>query len=77
MSEPAERPYSPQAVTVRVFQASASMLCRHIEGKSLQRLNKFAAPSMLKLIGVPLTPNRQQCGLLAFKALKTLAYSSD
>lgn len=58
-----------------VSQAAASMLCKHIEGRSLNELRDFDAESMLALIGVPLTPHRQQCGLLPFKALKTLIYS--
>lgn len=58
-----------------VSQAAASMLCEHIEGRSLNELRDFDAESMLALIGVPLTPHRQQCGLLPFKALKTLIYS--
>ena len=32
-------------------------------------------PQMLDMIGVPLTPSRQKCGLLGFKVLKTMLYS--
>ena len=64
-----------QASGCMVSQASASMLCQHIEGCGLQQLSEFNALSMLKLIRVPLSPKRQQCGLLPFKALKTLVYS--
>ena len=53
-------------------QAAASVLCEHIEGQSLDGLHDFAAAEMLSLLGIPLTPRRQQCGLLAFQALKKL-----
>ena len=58
-----------------VSQGAASILCQFIEGKELEQLALFEAHEMLDLLGVPLTPTRQQCGLLAFKALKTIVYS--
>lgn len=60
-----------------VSQAAASMLCRHIEQKSIVTLRAFQASDMLRLVGVPLTPHRQQCALLCFKALKTIVYSLE
>jgi nitrogen fixation NifU-like protein len=58
-----------------ISQAAASMLCEHIEGKSLAELEQMPAKDMLGLLQVPLTPSRQKCGLLAWKVLKTLIYS--
>jgi len=57
-----------------VSQAATSMLCEYVEGRSLESLAEFQAVDMLALIGVPLTPRRQQCGLLPFRALKELIY---
>jgi len=48
-----------------VCQAAASILCGHIEGKKITELRNLTAAQMLEFIGVPLTPGRQQCGLLA------------
>jgi len=52
-----------------VCQAAASMLCEFIEDKSRSELTLFDPRDMLDLIGVPLTPRRQQCGILPFIAL--------
>jgi nitrogen fixation protein NifU and related proteins len=57
-----------------VSQAATSMLCEYVEGRTLEALAEFQAADMLALIGVPLTPRRQQCGLLPFRALKELIY---
>jgi nitrogen fixation protein NifU and related proteins len=58
-----------------ISQAAASMLCEHVEGKTLDQLQQMAAKDMLELLQVPLTPSRQKCGLLAWKVLKTLVYA--
>ncbi len=58
-----------------ISQAAASILCQHIEGKTLSELRNFQAQDMLGLIKVPLTATRQRCGLLGFKVLKTMMYS--
>ena len=60
-----------------ISQAAASILCQHVEGKSLEDLRGFQAPDMLRLLKVPLTATRQRCGLLGFKVLKTMMYSRD
>ena len=60
-----------------ISQAAASILCKHVEGKSLDELRGFQAPDMLRLLKVPLTATRQRCGLLGFKVLKTLMYSLE
>jgi len=53
-----------------VSQAASSMLCAFINGKCIQELEEFRAAEMLQLIGVPLTPRRQLCGLLPLLALQ-------
>jgi nitrogen fixation NifU-like protein len=58
-----------------ISQAAASILCEHIEGKSIAELKTMTAPQMLQLLQVPLTASRQKCGLLGFKVLKTMLYS--
>lgn len=65
-----------KAAGCMISQAAASMLCEYVEQKRLADLAEFQADDMLNLIGVPLTPRRQQCGLLPFKALKTIVYAS-
>jgi nitrogen fixation NifU-like protein len=57
-----------------ISQAAASILCEHIEGRSVEDLRQFSAKEMLQLLQVPLTPSRQKCGLLGFKVLKTMLY---
>ena len=60
-----------------ISQAAASILCEHIEGKTMEEIEGFGASEMLDLLQVRLTATRQRCGLLGFKALKTLVYSDD
>ncbi len=60
-----------------ISQAGASILCEHIEGKSVEELRDLQARDMLSLLKVPLTATRQRCGLLGFKVLKTMLYSLD
>ena len=60
-----------------IGQASASILMKEIEGKSLEELRNLSAKQVLDLIGVRLTASRQKCGLLCFKVLKTMIYTLD
>jgi len=60
-----------------ISQAAASILCEHVEGKSLDELRNLQAKDMLGLLQVRLTPSRQKCGLLGFKVLKTMLYSLE
>lgn len=57
-------------------QAAASLLCEYIEGKSLSELRIMTKAEMLSLLGIQLTPLRQQCALLAFNALRAILASS-
>lgn len=58
-----------------ISQAASSLLCEHIEGRSLSDLATFMVADMLNLIDIPLVIRRQRCGLLAFRALKIIVYS--
>ena len=58
-------------------QAAASILCQAVEGKTIGELRDLTAQQMLQGLEIPLTPRRMQCGLLAFKVLKTIVYSLD
>lgn len=60
-----------------ISQAAASILCQHIEGKTVAEAQDFEAKDMLALLKVPLTATRQRCGLLSFKVLKTMLYSQN
>ncbi len=57
-----------------ISQAAASLLCEHIEGRTLDDLAAFTAADMLGLIDIPLLPRRQDCGLLALRVLKNIVY---
>ncbi|MSU76367.1 SUF system NifU family Fe-S cluster assembly protein [Patescibacteria group bacterium] len=50
--------------------AAASMLTEMIEGKTLEELKAIRDEDMLKQIGVPLSPTRVKCGLLALSGLR-------
>jgi nitrogen fixation NifU-like protein len=53
-----------------ISQAAASMLVRHIEGKSVDDAARFSAEDMLRLFEARLTPNRQKCCLLCWRVLQ-------
>jgi nitrogen fixation NifU-like protein len=55
-----------------VCQAAASILCEHIQSQDIQNVATITPQEALNLIGVPLTPRRQLCGLLPHYALQTL-----
>lgn len=58
-----------------ISQASASMLCEQIEGKSIEEAKAFTAKDMLELFGARLTPNRQKCCLLSWRVLQQAMHS--
>ena len=58
-----------------ISQASASMLCEKIEGKSIDEAKDFSAKDMLELFGARLTPNRQKCCLLSWRVLQQAMHS--
>jgi nitrogen fixation NifU-like protein len=55
-----------------VSQAAAAMLCEHLEGKPIAEVNAFSPRDMLALVGLPLSPRRLGCALLAYEALRLL-----
>ncbi len=57
-----------------ISQASASMLTDEIKGKTLEELRHFDKQDLLDLLGIPLSPVRLKCALLALKVLKAGAY---
>lgn len=54
-----------------ISQAAASMLVEHIEGRTFESLRAFTSQDMLSFFGARLTPLRQQCCLLSWRALQT------
>jgi len=61
-----------QASGCIVCQAAASMLCEHIDHRTLTELAEFHAGAMLDLIGISLTPGRQHCGLVALQVFRKI-----
>ncbi len=60
-----------------VSQAAASILCERTEGRTLWELAALEPHDMLGWIDIPLMPRRQQCALLAFRALKMIVYQQQ
>ncbi len=58
-----------------ISQASASMLVEKMHGRRIDDVKRFTAEDMLALFGARLTPNRQKCCLLPWRALQTAIYS--
>ena len=52
-----------------ISQAAASILAEQIEGKPLLEARALTADHMIEWIGIPLTPARRKCGLLALRTL--------
>ncbi|MBN2469246.1 MAG: iron-sulfur cluster assembly scaffold protein [Anaerolineae bacterium] len=57
-----------------ISQASASMLGEEMLGKTLDELRAIDKDHILEMMGIPLTPVRLKCALLALKVLKAGAY---
>lgn len=55
-----------------VSLAAASLLCEHLEGQLVEVAFALQPETMLALLQIPLSPTRQQCALLAFRALKAM-----
>ena len=53
-----------------VSQAAASMLLQSCIGKTPEYILNIGKDDILKLIGIPLGPNRIKCALLSLEALK-------
>jgi len=57
-----------------ISQASASMLCEAVEGKTVEEVRNLGREQVLEMIGIDLGPVRLKCALLALKTLKTGIY---
>ncbi|HET7225454.1 MAG TPA: SUF system NifU family Fe-S cluster assembly protein [Candidatus Eisenbacteria bacterium] len=57
-----------------ISQASASMLCDRIVGRSLDEVKKLTREDVLDMLGIELGPVRLKCALLALKTLKAGVY---
>ena len=57
-----------------ISQAAASMLCEHVEGKTLDEVKNMSRQDVLDLLGIDLGPVRLKCALLALKTLKAGIY---
>lgn len=58
-----------------ISQASASLLSGEVRGKRVVDILAMEPATVLKLLGVPLSPNRMKCGLLSLETLhKTLTH---
>ena len=57
-----------------ISQASASMLCEAIEGKTLDEIKKLGREDVLEMLGLDLGPVRLKCALLALKTVKAGVY---
>jgi nitrogen fixation NifU-like protein len=53
-----------------ISQAAASMLCEHVEGKTLDEVKNLTREDVLDMLGIELGPVRLKCALLALKTLK-------
>ncbi len=53
-----------------ISQAAASMLCEEVQGKSLDEVRAITQEHILDRIGIPLSPTRRICALLAFQCLQ-------
>ncbi len=58
-----------------ISQASASMLMEALEGKTLAEISRISAEDMLAMLGVRLTPNRQNCCLLPWRVAQVALHS--
>jgi nitrogen fixation NifU-like protein len=57
-----------------ISQASASMLCEHVEGRTLDEVKQLSKDDVLEMVGIELGPVRLKCALLALKTLKAGVY---
>lgn len=53
-----------------ISQAAASMLTDEMLGKTLTELAAITKEDMFEMLGIPLSPARQKCGLLAWEVLR-------
>lgn len=52
-----------------ISQATASLLCEQIAGKSMAEVKALTVEDIVQLIDMPLGPNRMKCALLGLQAM--------
>ncbi|QDV33291.1 iron-sulfur cluster assembly scaffold protein [Tautonia plasticadhaerens] len=52
-----------------ISQAAASILAERVEGKPIGEARSLTPDEMIGWLGIPLTPARRKCGLLALKTM--------
>ncbi len=57
-----------------ISQAAASMLCEHVEGRTVEEVKGLGRDDVLEMLGIELGPVRLRCALLALKTLKSGIY---
>ncbi len=57
-----------------ISQAAASMLCEHVQGRTLEEIKTLGRADVLEMLGIELGPVRLKCALLALKTLKAGIY---
>jgi nitrogen fixation NifU-like protein len=58
-----------------ISQASASMLTEKLMGKTIEGIKKIRNDEIFKMLGVPISPGRVKCALLALMCAKKGAIS--
>ncbi len=53
-----------------ISQVAASILAEHIEGMAVDEARRLPADKAVGLLGIPLSPARVKCGILAWRALQ-------
>jgi len=53
-----------------ISQAAASMLTEEVKGKSIEEVQNLEKGDILKMLGIPISPARLKCALLALYATK-------
>ncbi len=58
-----------------IARAAASILTEKAPGKSIQDLEKYTDNDFIKDMGVPITPARRKCALLALETLRQATHA--
>ena len=57
-----------------IAKAAASILTERVTGKSMAEFKKYTDDDFIKDMGVPITPARRKCALLALETLRQAAH---
>jgi nitrogen fixation NifU-like protein len=58
-----------------ISQATASMLCDEVSGKTIEQVTGWDKEKVLDLLGISLTPLRLKCALLPLKVLQAALWT--